>query len=196
VASAFETVTGGRAALRDLSDRGLVRVTGADRVRFLNGMLSNDVAKLAAGDACASLLLDRKGHVLADLWVLAEPDAILLDVAPGHEAELASVLEKHIIADDVALASLSHESGQLGLEGPGARDAGDWRGSGASAERAELLGRVALRRLGRQPLGDGLRVFAPRALTCAARCARAARLRPKTPRCCGSRPRSRSSAAT
>ena len=116
----FEKVTGARAAVRDLSDRGLLRATGADRARFLNGMLANDVAKLGAGEACASLLLDRKGHVLAELWVLAEPDAILLDVAPGLETELASVLEKHIIADDVALASLSAASAQLGVEGPGA----------------------------------------------------------------------------
>ncbi len=116
----FEKVTGARAAVRDLSDRGLLRATGADRARFLNGMLANDVAKLGAGEACASLLLDRKGHVLAELWVLAEPDAILLDVVPGLETELASVLEKHIIADDVALASLSAASAQLGVEGPGA----------------------------------------------------------------------------
>jgi len=120
VTTPFEKVTGARAAVRDLSDRGLLRATGADRARFLNGMLANDVAKLGAGEACASLLLDRKGHVLAELWVLAEPDAILLDVAPGLETELASVLEKHIIADDVALASLSAASAQLGVEGPGA----------------------------------------------------------------------------
>jgi len=167
VASLFETVTGERAALRDLSDRGLVRVVGADRVRFLNGMLSSDVAKLAEGCASASLLLDRKGHVLAQLFVLAEPEAILLDVAPGLEAELTGVLEKHIIADDVALASQSSESGQLGLEGPGARDAARALGFAAPPpgrfERAEFSGATLLV-LGGGSLGDdGLRVIASRA---------------------------------
>ncbi len=123
MASSFEKVTGSRAGLRDLSARGLVRATGEDRVRFLNGMLAADVGKLQPGQALPALQLDRKGHVLAELWVLAETDALLLDVAPGAEAELTAVLEKHIIADDVALTSLSAELGQLGVEGPGARDA-------------------------------------------------------------------------
>jgi folate-binding protein YgfZ len=166
VASLFETVTGKRAALRDLCDRGLVRVTGADRVRFLNGMLSNDVAKLAAGSACASLLLDRKGHVLAELFVLAEPDSILLDVAPGAEAELSGVLEKHIIADDVVLASESGESGQLGLEGPGARDAAQALGFSALEParfaRVEFSGETLLVLAGGSLGHDGLRVIARR----------------------------------
>ena len=168
MASLFETVTGKPAALRDLSDRGLVRVTGTDRVRFLNGMLANDVAKLAPGDARPALQLDRKGHVLAELWVLADDDAILLDIAPGLEAELTAVLEKHLIADDVALASLSAEIGQLGLEGPGARDLARAAGGATPAEgrfeRASFAGESLLW-LGGGSLGsDGLRVLAPRAL--------------------------------
>lgn len=167
MASPFETVTGTRAALRDLSDRGLVRVTGADRVRFLNGMLSNDVAKLADGAACASLLLDRKGHVLAELVVLAEPDAILLDVAPALEAELSGVLEKHIIADDVALASESSASGQLGIEGPGARDAARSLGFAVPEAgrfvRVEHSGEPLLLLAGGSLGDDGLRVLGARA---------------------------------
>ena len=166
--SVFETVTGQRAALCELSDRGLLRVTGADRVRFLNGMLSNDVAKLGDGEACASLLLDRKGHVLAELFVLAEPEAILLDVAPGLEAELSSVLEKHVIADDVALASQSSESGQLGVEGPGAREAVQALGFAAPAPgrfaRVDFSGGSLVLLAGGSLGDDGLRVLAKRAL--------------------------------
>ena len=166
--SLFETETGTRAAVRDLCDRGLVRVTGADRVRFLNGMLSNDVAKLAPGGASPMLQLDRKGHVQAELWVLAEADALLLDVAPGLEADLCAVLEKHIIADDVALASATREIGQLGLEGPGAREAA-LRVGGADPQarrfettsyRGEPLVWIAGGSLG----DEGLRVLSPRAL--------------------------------
>ncbi|MEX2204768.1 MAG: hypothetical protein WEF50_00905 [Myxococcota bacterium] len=167
MASPFESVTGTRAALRDLSDRGLVRVTGADRVRFLNGMLSNDVAKLAEGAACASLLLDRKGHVLAELVVLVEADAILLDVAPGLEAELSGVLEKHIIADDVALASESSASGQLGIEGPGARGAVHSLGftvpEPGRFERVEHSRETLLLLAGGSLGDDGLRLLAKRA---------------------------------
>jgi len=167
VPSLFETVTGQRAAVRDLSDRGLVRVTGADRVRFLNGMLANDIAALEPGEVAPSLLLDRKGHVLAELWVLVEPEAILLDVAPGLEAELAGVLEKHIIADDVALASLSAEVAQLGLEGPAAREAAPALGVTALAlgrfERVDFAGESLIAIAGGSLGDDGLRVLVPRA---------------------------------
>lgn len=164
--SLFETVTGKRASLRDLSDRGLLRVTGGDRVRFLNGMLANDVAKLAPGELCPSLLLDRKGHVLAELWVLSEPEAILLDIAPGLEAEVCSVLEKHIIADDVALASLSGEMAQLGLEGPGAHDAAREVGAAIPPpgrfERASFAAESLIWIAGGSLGDEGLRVLAPR----------------------------------
>jgi folate-binding protein YgfZ len=168
VASLFETVTGQLTALRDLSDRGLVRVTGADRVRFLNGMLANDVAKLGPGDACPALQLDRKGHVLAMVWVLAEPEAVLLDVEPGLETELSSVLAKHIIADDVALASLSGDIAQLGIEGPGAGAAALAIGGAAPAlgrfERASFSGESLIFLAGGSLGEAGLRVLAPRAL--------------------------------
>jgi folate-binding protein YgfZ len=166
--SPFETVTGVRAGLRDLSDRGLLRATGSDRVRFLNGMLANDVAKLAPGDARPSLQLDRKGHVLAELWVLAESEAILLDVAPGLESELRAVLEKHIIADDVALASESDAIGQLGIEGPAARDAvraiGGATPEHGRFERASFASESVMFVAGGSLGDEGVRVLAPRAL--------------------------------
>jgi len=168
VSSPFEIVTGQRAAVRDLSERGLLRASGADRVRFLNGMLANDVAKLAPGDARPSLQLDRKGHVLAELWVLAEPDAILLDVAPGLEPELRAVLEKHIIADDVAIESQTDAIGQLGIEGPEAREAvraiGGATPDPGRFERASFAGESLVFVAGGSLGDEGVRVLAPRAL--------------------------------
>ena len=167
MAELFETLVGARAALRRLPGRGLIRVTGGDRVRFLNAMLSADVAKLPTGGACPALQLDRKGHVLAELWVLADPDAALLDVAPGLEAELTAMLEKHIIADDVALASLSDSVAQLALEGPGARDAaravaGTLPEPGRFA-RADFAGAPVVWLAEGSVSADGLRAIAPRA---------------------------------
>jgi len=166
MADLFESVTGVRAALRQLSGRGLVRATGADRVRFLNGMLTADVAKLATGDAAPALQLDRKGHVLADLWLLADADAILLDVAPGCEAELVAVLEKHVIADDVAFASLSDSVVELALEGPGAaaaaRAVGGATPPAGRFERSDFAGTPLLWIGEGSVTAEGLRVVAPR----------------------------------
>src|SRR5258706_15247632 len=59
MAELFEAVAGARAALRELPGRGLIRATGADRVRFLNGMLTADVAKLEPGAAAPAPPLNR-----------------------------------------------------------------------------------------------------------------------------------------
>ncbi|HJQ82650.1 MAG TPA: aminomethyl transferase family protein, partial [Candidatus Binatia bacterium] len=64
------------AALVDLSFRVPVRVTGADRATFLQGMLTNDVASLRPGAGCAALLLTIQGRVTADVRVLALEDVL------------------------------------------------------------------------------------------------------------------------
>lgn len=120
---AFEAIAGARSAWLDLSRRGTLRVAGSDRVRFLHAMLSNDVAALEAGDTRHSLLLDRKGRILSDLFVLALEDAILLDVAPGTAATVFGALGKFIVADDVELENLSDDWRQIAVEGPSAREA-------------------------------------------------------------------------
>jgi len=165
MADRFAAVTGTSAAVRALPGRGLLRATGADRVRFLNGMLTADVASLAAGQTAPALQLDRKGHVLAELVVLADPEALLLDAAPGCESELRKTLEKHVIADDVAFASLSDGARSFAVEGPGAREA--VRAAGGAApepgrfERAELAGTPVLW-FGEGALTrEGLRAIAP-----------------------------------
>lgn len=108
------------AALVDLPFRARVRATGADRASFLQGMLSNDVLALAAGDGCPALLLTEQGKVVADLLVLAQTDAIVLDgLASAVEAATAA-LERFIVADDVELASVGASEHAFGLYGPNA----------------------------------------------------------------------------
>src|SRR3989454_1714495 len=108
------------AALVDLGFRTVVRATGADRVTFLHGMLSNDIASLGPGAGCPALLLTIQGRVTADLRVAALPDALLLDVDVRARAALAMALEKLIIADDVELGEPGEPLALIGLEGPGA----------------------------------------------------------------------------
>ena len=117
----FESLIGVTAARRDLGERGVLRLTGGDRVRFLNGMLTNDVAKLGAGELCHALLLNRKGRILSVFLVLACEDAFLLDTAPGTASTVYESLERHVIADDVAIENLSAAWGHIGLEGPSVR---------------------------------------------------------------------------
>ena len=99
------------------SDDGLLRVPGGDRVRFLNGMLTQDVAALERNRAISCLQLDRKGHVLGVLWLIALEDSIWLDVASQRAAAVHEMLDKHLIADDVTVESV-RDSAVAVLEGP------------------------------------------------------------------------------
>lgn len=102
-------------------DRALIEVTGSDRVRWLNGMVSNDVAALAPGpehSGCYALLLTPKARIVADLHVWCLADAFWLELAASVADEVRTRLESRVIADDVALADRSSEWTHLGLEGP------------------------------------------------------------------------------
>ncbi|HEX5130893.1 MAG TPA: glycine cleavage T C-terminal barrel domain-containing protein [Candidatus Krumholzibacteria bacterium] len=110
------------AGLIDLSHWGVLRLTGADRVRFLNAMVTNDVAALKTGQSCAALMTTTKGKIVADLLVLARADELLVLVMQGPVTRVAAALESHIIADDVVLTDVSADYGILSSEGPKSRE--------------------------------------------------------------------------
>ena len=109
------------AGLFPLGDRGLLRVSGGDRRRWLDGMLSNDVASLAPGpegSGCYAALLTRQGRIVADFHVMDRGELFWLETAGGAVATALETLDRFVIADDVALADASVEVERIGLEGP------------------------------------------------------------------------------
>ena len=110
------------AGLLDLSHWGALRLTGSDRVRFLNAMVTNDVAGLAVNTSCAALMTTSKGKIVAELLVLVRADDLLVLVMQGDTTRVADALESHIIADDVELSNVSAEYGVLSSEGPRSRE--------------------------------------------------------------------------
>ena len=62
-----------------LADRVLVELRGGDRVRWLQGQVSNDVASLGAGEGCYATVLTVKGRIVADLHVLSWEDCFWLE---------------------------------------------------------------------------------------------------------------------
>lgn len=117
----YETLTHA-AGIVDLSHLGVLRLAGSDRVRFLNAMVTHDVARLAAGASCAALMTTTKGRIFAQLLVLARKDDLLVLVLQGSTARVAEALESHIIADDVELSDVSAACGVLSSEGPRSRE--------------------------------------------------------------------------
>jgi folate-binding protein YgfZ len=71
-----------------LTDRGLLRLTGVDAGKFLQGMLTNDVGKFADGQAMYAGLLTPQGKILFELFVIASREDFLIDVAEDRLAEL------------------------------------------------------------------------------------------------------------
>ena len=82
----------------------LVWVEGPDAERFLQGLLSNDVAALAPGDAVPALLLDDRGHIVADMRVLREgPAAFTLVLDPAAAQGVADLLTRYHFSEDLEL---------------------------------------------------------------------------------------------
>jgi folate-binding protein YgfZ len=83
--------------------RSVLSVTGADRVGFLNGLVSNDVAKAAPGHCVWAAFLSPQGKWLADFFIFAEAGRLLLDCEAGHAAMLLQRLQKYKLRADVAI---------------------------------------------------------------------------------------------
>ena len=82
----------------------LIWVEGPDAGSFLHGLLSNDVAALAAGGACPALLLDAKGHVRADMRVRNDGEgAYTVMVAPALAEEVADALHRYHFSEDLEI---------------------------------------------------------------------------------------------
>ncbi len=96
-----------RGGLADLSDRVQLRLSGADRVRFLNGQVTADIRKLAIGRTLPACVTTAKGRLCADLFITATDDALLIDADASLHETLPARLERYIIADDVVLEDLT-----------------------------------------------------------------------------------------
>ena len=95
------------ASIAHLPHRGVLAIAGADRVSFLNGLVSNDVSHAAPGQAVWAALLTAQGRYVTDFFIFAEEDRLLLD-APGEAvAELLVRLKRFKLRAAVELADVS-----------------------------------------------------------------------------------------
>jgi folate-binding protein YgfZ len=83
-------------------ERELIVATGADRVRFLHGIVTGDVAGTPVGGGCPSALLTTKGHMVADLRMFVREDALWIVVDAGQGEPTAAALARYAIMDDFA----------------------------------------------------------------------------------------------
>jgi folate-binding protein YgfZ len=109
--------------LLDRSERGKLLVTGPDAAEYLQGQLTSDVEALAPGEGQYAALLDRKGHMQADMRVLRPAaEEIWLDTEPEGLAAALRHLTMYSIGRDVEIAEVSTERAILSLVGPRAAE--------------------------------------------------------------------------
>ena len=97
--------------------RGRIVLTGPDRLAYLQGLLTNDVAALTAGSGCYAALLTPQGRMISDMRVLELGDRVLLDVPPDGSAQVASHLENFIFSEETAVEDVSASMSQATVLG-------------------------------------------------------------------------------
>lgn len=96
-------------AVTNVSAHTKLRLTGADRVRYLNGQVTNNVRSAKPDETLYACVTDAKGRIVADVHIHATPDSLLLDAEPGLRETLAMRLERYIVADDAELADVTED---------------------------------------------------------------------------------------
>ncbi len=77
----------------DLSHRGVVTVSGADRLSWLHLLLTQHVERLPAGQATEALILSANGHIEQALQLVDDGETVWMHTEPGKQRELISYLE-------------------------------------------------------------------------------------------------------
>lgn len=122
VRAEFQSLVSG-SGVYDLSLRAKISLTGGDRMRWLNGMVTNNIRDLEPGRGVYALLLNPQGHILGDLYAYNREESLLVATDQSQVEKILAVFDKYIIMDDVEVANVSDQLTTVGIAGPKAREA-------------------------------------------------------------------------
>jgi tRNA-modifying protein YgfZ len=127
--------------------RGKLVVTGPDAADYLQGQLTNDLEALASGEGCYAALLDRKGHMQADMRVLRlGPDSLWLDLEEATAQTVTRHLSLYRVGQEVEIADRTEDEAILSVIGPGSASVSGVEGlTGEHAHREVEIGGVRCR---------------------------------------------------
>jgi folate-binding protein YgfZ len=97
-------------------DRTLVSLAGKDRVRWLNGMVSNNIRDLAAGHGVYAFVLNAQGQIQGDLYAFNRGETLVLEIDRA-QAGLLPQLRRYIIMDKVEVQELGDSVAIFGISG-------------------------------------------------------------------------------
>jgi len=105
----------------DLGFRSWISLTGGDRVRWLNGMVTNNIRDLAVGHGVYAFLLNPQGRILGDMYIYNQGEALMVETDHSQVEKIIATFDHYIIMDDVEVTNLSETRTALGLAGPKSR---------------------------------------------------------------------------
>lgn len=117
----YRALTEGAGIVRR-GDRGVLAVTGADRLSWLQGLLTNDVLALPPGGICDAAYLTPQGRMITALRVFNDGSRTLLDVPASLAESLQQRLEGLLFSEDAQVADASHSTAIVDVHGPRAAD--------------------------------------------------------------------------
>lgn len=101
-------------------DVGRLVVSGTDRASYLNGLLTNDIAALGAGQGCYAAYLTAQGRMITDLHVYELGDVILLTLPRDVKNAVLAKLDQFIFSEDVQVGDVTDSFADVALIGPDA----------------------------------------------------------------------------
>ncbi|MGD0270644.1 MAG: glycine cleavage T C-terminal barrel domain-containing protein [Candidatus Sulfotelmatobacter sp.] len=105
----------------DLGFRAWISLTGGDRVRWMNGMVTNNIRDLAIGHGVYAFLLNPQGRILGDMYVYNQGERLIVETDRSQVEKIIATFDHYIIMDDVEVANISDKQTALGVAGPNAR---------------------------------------------------------------------------
>lgn len=118
-----------KAYLAPLNGRAVLAITGPDSVKFLNGIVTNEVSHLQEGEAAHAGLLSPQGKILFDFLAVRTGDGFLLDTPAGKAGELVKRLSMYKLRALVTVLDVSDHYTVLALWGDTAASPGETKGT-------------------------------------------------------------------
>ena len=106
------------AALAEMDWYGILKLTGSERASWLQGMVTNDVQKLAPGTGCYAAHLTPQGKIVAHMHILADEDALWLSLERTALPKLVQAFDKLLIMEDAQIEDCSDQFDILSVVGP------------------------------------------------------------------------------
>ena len=110
------------AGVFDLGYRAIFGATGKDRVRWLNGMITQTVKGLNPGDTAYTLILNPQGRIQGDADLSVSEEFLQLETDRSQSERLLTHLRRYIIMDDVKLEEVGASLTAVGIAGPRAAE--------------------------------------------------------------------------